>query len=266
MSTPQPPSQYLSYVQQAASGTGLPLSVTEAQANAESGFNPGATSGAGAEGFWQFLPSTYNSYAAQSGVSPGTEYNVADETKVYVTFMNQLLRDEGGSVFKALEAYNAGEGNLSAGSSYASSILSQAGQSQSLQAGTAGATTDSITIPGIGTIPTSVSDVFGSLFNGLLSALGVPSFKDMLQRLGIILLGVALLIVGIRIVSSGSSGGKSQPLNFNYSEEQNEAKGTTRKSREVKTPLGKSRKTTISGGSGEAGLGAGEAVEAAALA
>lgn len=204
----QVPSQYQPYIQGAAQATGLPVSVVAAQANTESGFNPNAVSPAGAEGFWQFMPATYNSIASQAGVPQNTEFNVADETKAYETYMNQLLAQEGGNVFKALEAYNAGPGNLPAGSAYAKSILDQAGQSTNLKAG-ATATTTGFHIPNPLNIPGDITngitnqfkDMFSAIWSGLASALGIPNFKDLLQRLGLILLGVALIVVGLVMLS-----------------------------------------------------------------
>lgn len=276
MAPPPVPSQYAPYIQQAAAGTKLPIAVVEEQAFVESGYNPGATSPAGAKGFWQFMPGTYNSVAARAGVPPGTEYNIADETKAYVVYMNQVLKDEGGNVFKALEAYNAGEGNLSAGSGYASKILSSAGQSNSLNV--SGGTTpvqatltgfpNPLNIPGdLGNaVSGAITGAFSSLIQGIFNALGVPTLKDLFQRLALILLGVALVLVGIRIISQGSSS-KSQPFTVNVNETRDETTGTTRTTKETKHPLGKTRKTTITGGTGKAAnLGASDAIEAAAVA
>lgn len=224
------PSQYQQYVNQAAQSTGLPVSVVAAQAQAESNFNPSAISNTGAEGFWQFEPTTYNSYAAQAGVPTGSEFNVADETKVYGVFMNSLLKQEGGSVFRALEAYNAGPGNLNAGSAYASSILKNAGQSQSLtdNGGTQNAQLtgfnplDPFGIGGAisGSINNAISGAFSDIGNSIIqsffSALGIPSLKDLFQRLGLILLGTALVLVGLNMlvkvqVGPVSVGGSKAP-------------------------------------------------------
>jgi len=272
MAPPPVPSQYSQYITQAASGTKLPVSVVQEQAFLESGYNPNARSSAGAEGFWQFEPGTYNSVAARAGVSPGTEFNVADETKAYVVYMNQLLKDEGGSVFKALEAYNAGEGNLSAGSGYASKILSESGQSNSLNVagGSSSPTQATLTgfpnplnIPGdIGNaVSGAITGAFSSLIQGIFNALGVPNLKDLFQRLALILLGVALVLVGIRIVSNGSSSSK-QPFQVNLNEETDETKGVTKSTRETKHPFGTSKTTTIKG----TGTGSSEAIEAASVA
>ena len=124
------PPQYVSYVNQAAAATGLPAAVVAAQINEESGFQPGVNSGAGAEGIAQFLPSTFAAYGK------GSPYNVADAFAAYSNYMSALLKQEGGSIQKALAAYNAGPGNIGAGMGYANTILSAAKVSSGAQAGT----------------------------------------------------------------------------------------------------------------------------------
>lgn len=218
------PASYQPFVTQAAQGTGLPASVVAAQANAESGFNANAVSSTGAEGWLQFEPSTYAPIASTVGVPTNSEFNVADETKVYIKFMNSLLAQEGGNVFRALEAYNAGPGNLAAGASYANGILQNAGQSQSLSVKPGSGTTTQQAVTtgfnpldpfGIGSaisgginnaVGGAISSVGNSLIQSFFSALGIPSLKDLFQRLGLILLGVALILVGISIVT------KVQPM------------------------------------------------------
>src|SRR5579864_4696943 len=108
------PSSYADLVQQMAAQTGLSVAVINAQVMEESGYRATAVSSAGAEGWLQFLPSTYNQYAGQAGVPPGTEFNVADEAKVYIVFMKALLKEFGGKIGRALAAYNAGPGNIAA--------------------------------------------------------------------------------------------------------------------------------------------------------
>lgn len=251
------PSQYQPDITAAAQGTGIPASVVGAQAQEESGFNPAAVSSAGAEGFWQFLPSTYQGVAAQAGVPSNSEFNVGDETKAYVVYMNQLLQQEGGSIYKALEAYNAGPGNLSAGAGYANAIMQNAGVSTSATAGTPTQTAQTagltIGIPGLGNIgipsPTSIGeDIISGLFGGLLNMLGLSTLKDLLQRLALILLGVLLLIVGIRVLSQGRS---QQTFNIQTGSETET------------TPTRKRTSTTKSGG---LRTGAVDAAEAAAVA
>jgi hypothetical protein len=258
------------YEQQAAQGTGIPVEVVKQQAIAESGegANPGPSS-AGAMGFWQFEPATYNQYAGQAGVPQNSMSNTADETKVYITYMNALLKQEGGSIFKSLEAYNAGPGNLNAGAGYASGIEAKAGVSQNATAGTGTNLTD-FHIPGTNiNIPTSVGGILGDLTGGLLSSLGIPDIKDLLQRLALIIFGAVLIIVGIRMLSSGSSGGK-QAINIQTSSKEDESTGATTKTRTIKTPVSKHTKVLSSKGGSVAsesgGVGAGEAVEAAAVA
>lgn len=259
------PSSYVPLVQSAASGTGLPYNVVAAQANMESGFQSGATSSAGAEGWLQFLPSTYNAVAQQAGVSAGTEYNPADEEKAYVVYMNQLLSEEGGSIYKALEAYNAGPGNLGAGAGYASSIMAAANTPTSATAGQQ-TTTTGINIPNPFSmiLPGNIGqELFGNLgqdlVGGLLSSLGLPSLKDALERFALIVLGFVLLIVGIRIFTSG---GGSQPIQITNTETPEETTTTRR----VNAP-GVRHTSTVKRATKEAsGVGAGEAIDAAAIA
>ena len=235
------PSSYVSLVQEAASGTGLPYNVVAAQANEESGFNASATSSAGAEGWLQFEPGTYNAVAAQAGVPQGTEYNPSDETKAYIVYMNQLLQQEGGSIFRALEAYNAGPGNLGAGAGYANTIMAAAGTPTSATAGKPGtqqaqttAATFSFPNPlgiidpmlnlfGLGSAGTAVgqgiSTLAGDILKGLgqsfLNAFGIQNLKDGAERLGLILMGFILVIVGIHIMTSSGSG---QPIQITTTE------------------------------------------------
>lgn len=118
------PSSVTGYIQQAARGTGLPESVVAAQVQMESNDDSGAMSPAGAEGPYQFLPSTW----ATLGFPAGQEVNWATSTHAYITFMRLLLAWSGGNVRQALAAYNAGQGNWQAGLGYADQILSMAGQ------------------------------------------------------------------------------------------------------------------------------------------
>jgi hypothetical protein len=247
------PAGYVGLLQQMSSATGIPYAVEAAQANDESGFSPTAVSSAGAEGWLQFLPSTYNSYAAQAGVAPGTEFNPQDEANVYDAFMSSLLKEEGGNLRDALAAYNAGPGDLAAGYGYADSILSAAGVSGTTTvSGGTGAQTDSIVsslVPGL-----SVSGVVTDAIDAVLKMLGLGSMQDMFERLGLIILGFVLVIVGIHLLASGSGGSSS--INITN----DETSGTS--TRKVKTPVG-THTTTRAAGSG---VGAGTAIEAAGAA
>lgn len=278
------PANYQPLVQQAATGTGLPFNVVAAQANMESGFNSNAVSPAGAEGWLQFLPSTYDEYAAKAGVPAGTEFNPGDETLVYIQFMDQLLHDEGGSIFKALEAYNAGEGNLAAGAGYASSILNAAGESSSATSpggstsnvGTTGAQTASIWNPITGVFGSIVggsavgnaigdagSTVIADLFNTLLGSFGIKDVKDLFQRLGLILLGVGLIFMGLHMFGQTSS---KTVINLTDTGSQPDDATSGKSSNAPKTskPVSKTASTKAAGaGKAVSGAGAGEAVEAA---
>lgn len=112
------------------------------------------------------------------------------------------------------------------------------------------ATLAGINIPGIGGI--SISGVTSGIINTILKMLGIGSLKDLWERLGLIILGFALIVLGIHLLASGGGGGTA----FNVQTETSEG-GTTRK---IKTPVS-SHKTTTALKSG-----AGEAIEAAAVA
>jgi soluble lytic murein transglycosylase-like protein len=118
------PSSVTGYILQAAQGTGLSESVVAAQVQVESNYESGAISPAGAEGPYQFMPSTW----AMLGFPAGQEFDWAASTHAYINYMRQLLAWSGGSVRQALAAYNAGQGNWQAGLGYADQILSMAGQ------------------------------------------------------------------------------------------------------------------------------------------
>lgn len=119
-------------VTSAAAATGLPASVVAAQINVESGGDPRAVSPAGAEGEFQFLPSTY----VGLGFPAGTEFDPAIEVRAYEKYMTELLAWAKGDVRKALAAYNAGQGGWQAGLGYADTILGNAKQGQGLTVGT----------------------------------------------------------------------------------------------------------------------------------
>jgi hypothetical protein len=146
----------------------------------ESRFDPKAVSPTGAQGIAQFEPSTWAQYGKGSPFDPAAAF------PAYERFMTKLLHDEGGSVFKALEAYNAGEGNLSGGAAYASAILHQAGQSTGAQATPPGNAVDA----GLSVNPFSpITSAFGS------------DLKTLAVRLGWIILGVALIILGLYLMN-----------------------------------------------------------------
>jgi Transglycosylase SLT domain len=249
------PSQYDPLIKQMSAGTGIPYDVIAVQASTESGFNAQAVSSAGAEGWLQFLPSTYNSVASQAGVKPGSEFDPASESKAYIVYMNQLLKQEGGNLRNTLAAYNAGPGNLSAGYGYADRILAASGSGNITVASSQQATTAGIGIPGVGGI--SVSGLVQSGINQILKMLGLGSLKDLFERLGLVILGFALVLLGIHLLAGGGSGGGSN-VTVNEPAREEGSKSTSNKASgsEVKTATKKSAEKSI----------AGEAVEAAAVA
>ena len=120
------PTAYQADVNTAAATTGLPAGVIAAQINAESGWQAGVVSSAGAQGIAQFIPSTWSGLHCA-----GSPFNAQDSFRCYSIYMKQLLTQFHGNVRDALAAYNAGPGNLAAGYGYADGILAAAGQPQS---------------------------------------------------------------------------------------------------------------------------------------
>lgn len=93
---------YAELFQQAGAAHGIDPALLAAVARIESGFNPGATSPAGAIGLMQFMPGT----AAGLGVDPRDPASAVDGAARY---LRQGL-DRFGTVELALAAYNAGPG------------------------------------------------------------------------------------------------------------------------------------------------------------
>jgi peptidoglycan DL-endopeptidase CwlO len=96
---------YANLFQQAGARYGVDPAVLAAVASQESGFNPSAVSGAGAQGLMQFLPST----AAGLGVNPLDPSSAINGAAKYLSG----LKSQFGSMSLALAAYNAGPGAVS---------------------------------------------------------------------------------------------------------------------------------------------------------
>jgi hypothetical protein len=100
-----PTSQYVAMARQDAIAAGIPPDYFVRQIYAESGFDPGASSPAGAVGIAQFEPST----AAGLGINP---YDPAQALSGAARLMASYAIQYNGDYAKALAAYNAGSGNV----------------------------------------------------------------------------------------------------------------------------------------------------------
>lgn len=96
-------SDYRGAARQAASQAGISQDYFVRQIQAESGFNPNAVSGVGAQGIAQFMPAT----AASMGINPNDPVAALNGA---ARWMGSLNGQFGGNYAKALAAYNAGPG------------------------------------------------------------------------------------------------------------------------------------------------------------
>jgi peptidoglycan DL-endopeptidase RipA len=110
------PAQYLPWVMKAgALCPGESPALIAAQLWAESGFNPGAHSGQGAQGIAQFLPATFQLYSEDDdGTGNISPLNPADAIMAQGRYMCSLIARAkasgypGGTIQLALAGYNAG--------------------------------------------------------------------------------------------------------------------------------------------------------------
>lgn len=121
---------YKSLTAQAAAAAGIPVDLFSAQINQESGFNPNAVSGAGAQGIAQFMPST----ARGLGVNPHDPQSALNgAARLMASYYRKYGRWD-----LALAAYNGGPGAVdyylkhgyfptSETTNYVSAILGAAG-------------------------------------------------------------------------------------------------------------------------------------------
>ena len=142
--TPAAPSAganaYGSLIEQAAARNGLDPAVLYGLIQQESGFNPSATSSAGALGLTQLMPGT----AASLGVTE--PLNPAQSIEGGARYLGELMRQFGGNTSDALAAYNAGPGAVQQSGGippypetqqYVSNVLANAAAYQQSTAGTA---------------------------------------------------------------------------------------------------------------------------------
>ncbi len=96
--------EYESLIDQAASRNGLDPAVLHGLIEQESGFDPSATSSAGASGLTQLMPGTASSLGVADPLNP------AESIEGGARYLGQLMTQFGGNTEDALAAYNAGPG------------------------------------------------------------------------------------------------------------------------------------------------------------
>ncbi|MCF8096150.1 MAG: lytic transglycosylase domain-containing protein [Desulfobacteraceae bacterium] len=89
-------------IDRAASEHNLSRELIACVIRAESGFDPSAVSGAGAQGLMQLMPET----ARELGVN--NPFDIRENIDAGARYLKKMLHDFGGSLEKALAAYNAG--------------------------------------------------------------------------------------------------------------------------------------------------------------
>jgi len=95
---------YESLIDQAAARNGLDPAVLHGLIQQESGFDPNASSSAGAEGLTQLMPGTASSLGVADPLNP------AESIEGGARYLGQMMSRFGGNTSDALAAYNAGPG------------------------------------------------------------------------------------------------------------------------------------------------------------
>jgi soluble lytic murein transglycosylase-like protein len=96
--------EYESLIDAAAARNGLDPAVLHGLIEQESGFDPSATSSAGASGLTQLMPGTASSLGVADPLNP------AESIEGGARYLGQLMDQFGGNTEDALAAYNAGPG------------------------------------------------------------------------------------------------------------------------------------------------------------
>ncbi len=95
---------YAALVDQAAARNGVDPAVLHGLIQQESGFDPSATSGAGAAGLTQLMPGTASSLGVADPLDP------AESIEGGARYLSEMMSRFGGNTADALAAYNAGPG------------------------------------------------------------------------------------------------------------------------------------------------------------
>ncbi len=98
------PASFESLIEQAAAREQLDPAIVRSVIQHESGFDPSATSPAGAQGLMQLMPAT------AEGLGVTDSYDPAQSIDGGTHLLRQLLDRYGGDLTRALAAYNAGAG------------------------------------------------------------------------------------------------------------------------------------------------------------
>ncbi len=96
--------EYEALIDNSAARYGLDPAVLHGLIEQESGFDPSATSGAGAMGLTQLMPGTASSLGVANPLDP------AESIEGGARYLSQMMAQFGGNTAEALAAYNAGPG------------------------------------------------------------------------------------------------------------------------------------------------------------